>query len=148
MPYTETLAENYLQAKDDARRHAANGEDPLFTAIAGDSKEFVGGIPKETWDAMSPAERERQSTVPPSLQKAGRAAGSGIGALAGGLVGTAAGEAVGGPPGAMWGGYVGAGAGGSLGYDIADDIVKDTSPPKTISRQQLRDQFEHAKEVD
>jgi len=59
MLYAERLAESYLAAKEAERNNGTAGEDPLFKQIAVDSKEFVGGIPKETWDGMTPEQRKR-----------------------------------------------------------------------------------------
>ncbi|WP_243361977.1 hypothetical protein [Fundidesulfovibrio terrae] len=119
------------------------GEDPLFTAMAGDSKEFVGGIPKEQWDSMTPEQRDRLVRGTEDDRKRmgeyGAAIGGGIGALAS-LPAYGASPVAGGLATGVLGGY-GAARGYNKGYDMFDKA----SPPPTISRETLRQQYEDAK---
>ncbi|MFP5221811.1 MAG: hypothetical protein ACLGSA_05930 [Acidobacteriota bacterium] len=134
MPYTETLAENYLQAKEAERVNAQSGEDPLLTAIAGDSKEFVGKMPKEVWDQMSPEAQKRWTTIPEEHHDNIRGLGSVAGAAPGMMLGTIN----------PWVGGALAVYGGSRGYDAADKWLKNDKPT-TMSREQLQRQFESVK---
>lgn len=164
MPYTETLAENYLQAKEAERVNAQSGEDPLFTAIAGDSKDFVGGIPKETWDKMTPEARKEFASIPKPIQTLLKGTGSALVgapmAVGGAILGTAAGGAIGkevaGIPGTVaagiLGGTAGAAAGGNLGGQIGSDLVdhyiqkhNNSATPSTRTRDELQREFDSAK---
>ncbi|WP_243361980.1 hypothetical protein [Fundidesulfovibrio terrae] len=89
------------------------GEDPLFTAMAGDSKEFVGGIPKEQWDSMTPEQRDRLIRGTEEDRKTAAIIGGGVGGALGaaaGLPAFLAGPEIGG---IVTGGL--AGAGGTWG---------------------------------
>lgn len=165
MPYAERLAESYLAAKEAERNNGTAGEDPLFKLIAGDSKEFVGGIPKETWDGMNPDERNRLVQLPrpiPTLIRAtsgavvgapmavaGTALGVAAGTAAGGAIGGAPGALVGAGVGGIAGGTAGGSFGGTLGTEIADHYIdkynKNAGPPATGTRQDLSREYEAAK---
>lgn len=146
MPYTETLAENYLQAKEAERVNAQSGEDPLFTAIAGDSKEFVGGIPKETWDTISPDQKDTMIRGTEGDRRRAGYIGAGI---AGGL-GVAAGipiSSINPTAGTLTSGVLGS-AGAAWGYNTGYDLLDMATPPQQANRDILQKQFEHAKEHD
>ncbi len=143
MPYSERLAESYLAAKEAERANGTTEEDPLFKQIAGDSKEFVGGIPKETWDGMS--DEQRKSLVHGTdedrqkFSEFGTAIGGGIGAIAS-IPAYAAGPVVGGVTSAVLTGY-----GGARGYNAGWNLPDKLSPPSPISREVLKQQYESTK---
>jgi hypothetical protein len=118
-------------------------EDPFFTSIAGDSKEFVGGIPKEQWDSMTPEQRDRLVRGTEDDRKRMGEVGAALGGAAGFL---ASAPAYGASP--IVGGVASAGLGGygaARGYNAGYDLFDKASPPPVISREDLRRQYEDAK---
>ena len=134
----------YRQKIDWGRLHA--DEDPLFKRIAGDSNEFVGGIPKETWDGLSQEQKDR---LVRGTEEDRRAAGY-AGAVTGGIAGFTASLP------AMSSGPVGWGLatsglttlGGVVGYNTGYDLLDKATPPQPSARDRLREQFERAKDHD
>ncbi|WP_243357729.1 hypothetical protein [Fundidesulfovibrio terrae] len=123
------------------------GEDPLFTAMAGDSKEFVGGIPKELWDQFSP--KQKESLAPTPTKEAintARIIGAGVGGTAGTIIGGAAGAVTANPVIISGSAAFGAGAGAEIGVQAAEERM--TSPPPAMSRAELYDRYKYAKEHD
>lgn len=106
-------------------------EDPLFTSIAGDNNEFVHGMPKATWDSLSPEEKKKWE-VPEEQYSHYRGLGTAAGAVPGIVIGTLPGMQI---PGGILGAY-----GGSQGYDAADNWLKNQSQATT--REELNRQFE------
>ncbi|WP_243357732.1 hypothetical protein [Fundidesulfovibrio terrae] len=106
-------------------------EDPLFTSIAGDSKEFVHGMPKATWDSLSPEDKQKWE-VPEEQFSHYRGLGTAAGAAPGLVIATLPGMQL---PGGLLGAY-----GGSQGYDAADNWLKNQS--QVTTREELNRQFE------
>ncbi len=139
MPYSERLAESYLAAKEAERNKGTAGEDPLFKQIAGDSKEFVGGMPKETWDALSPEWKDYQSRGTETMRQVASWGAAGAGGLIGKGLGLVADKVL---PGS--GSWVAAGAGPMIG-NYAKDVTKnylDNRQPPTISRDDMYKEYQ------
>jgi len=144
MPYSETLAESYLQAKDNERTNGATGEDPLFRQMAGDNKEFVGGIPKETWEGMSPGQRENIVRGTDEDRKQIGEYGAAIGGTLG-VVASIPAYSAGPIPGGIVSGTLGS-YGAAKGYNVGYDYYDKVAFPSTISREDLNRQYEEAKD--
>jgi len=128
---------------DNPQRSFKEGEDPLFERIAGDNREFVGGVPKGIWDSLSPEQRDRFVRGTEGDRRTATVVGAGLGAALGAGVGFptfAAGPFVGTVATAGLSGSL-----GTLGGFMGADILEKATPPQPVSRDYVRQQFEDAK---
>lgn len=131
---------------DSPQAEASEAEDPLFTSIAGNSQEFVGGIPKEKWDSMSPEQRDLLVRGTEDDRRKAAIIGGGIGAglgYAASIPITVANPIAGGIASGVF-----SGAGGTWGAYKGYDLLDKATPPQPVSRDVLRQQFQYAKEHD
>lgn len=136
----------YWQKIDWGQLHA--DEDPLFKRIAGDSNEFVGGIPKETWDGLSQEQKDRFTKPSEGFAMGARATGAALGAVIGTPIGVATGAFVGGADtsAAFYGGIAGGAAGAQVGAETAGNLLN--TIPSVGSRAGLYSAYKWSKEHD
>jgi len=136
----------YRQKIDWGRLHA--DEDPLFKRIAGDSNEFVGGIPRQVWDGLSQEQKDRFTKPSEGFAMGARVTGAALGAAIGTPIGagTAAVMSGGDPTLTTIGGWAGSGAGGQLGSEMVNNWLN--KQPSIGSRAELHSAYKWSKEHD